>query len=294
MKQTYPLHNTTPFPNFLLDEVMPALTDTEWCLLCVVVRQTLGWKQGENARKERDWLTHRQLQLRTGRASEALCRALDSLVSQGLLEVSDDRGYPLNTAAARRRNAGRLFYCLGVAAKIPADGASSKGETRVSESGIRKAKTTKETQTKYSPYGGVPVPFGSRSKNSRVLEKSEPEVRRFLQAYRDGFRRHTLHGEPPVIDWGKDGKLVKQLLRVYPYDRLAGLLERFLSTDDEWTRKCGYSLYAFKASIGRLLVSESVRVSKLRAALNEPVRIHTPGWNRVREMLPNEETKEEA
>ena len=279
----------TPLPNDFIDRIMPTLKDTEWRLLCVIARQTLGWRQGERERKERDWLTHSQLQERTGRASEALCRALDSLVRKGLVEAYDDRGTRLDTSAARRRSTGRLFYRLGTAAIAPKEGASPKSEMHISESGIRKAKTTKETHTKYSPYGGEQMNPLSPANQNKNLEKPESDVHRLLRAYRDGFRRHTPHGEPPVIDWGKDGKLIKQLLRVYPYDRLLRLLEQFLSSDDEWCRKQGYSLYAFKASIGRLLVSEGKREQKLRAALKNPMVIHTPGWNRIGEMLPRDD-----
>lgn len=33
-----------PFPRVLVDEVMPDLTDTEWRVLTVIVRQTIGWQ----------------------------------------------------------------------------------------------------------------------------------------------------------------------------------------------------------------------------------------------------------
>ena len=200
----------TPLPNAFIDEVMPTLKDTEWRLLCVIVRQTLGWQDGENRRKERDWLTHRQLQSRTGRASEALSRAVDSLVTKGLIEVCDDWGDALKTAAARRRSAGRLFYRLGPAAQERTPDTPPKSEKPISESGIRKAKTTKETGTKKSPGGEERMNPRFKDSENTNLEKPEPEahqsdVHRFLRAYRDGFRRHTAHGEPPVIDWGKDG-----------------------------------------------------------------------------------------
>jgi len=55
-----------PFPSALLDEWLPRLKDTEWRLLCVVVRQTLGWKNGKG-RKRRDWMSQSQLMKRTGR-----------------------------------------------------------------------------------------------------------------------------------------------------------------------------------------------------------------------------------
>lgn len=101
----------TPFPNGLLDTRMPALRDTEWRVLCVVVRQTLGWKEGKG-RRRRDWLSHSQLKRRTGRAGEAVSRAVDNLVRQGLLEVRDEKGHLLLTKEKRRRSMGRLSYAL--------------------------------------------------------------------------------------------------------------------------------------------------------------------------------------
>ena len=108
---------TTPFPSHLLDEVMPTLTDTQWRLLCVIVRATLGW-QGEGAgeRKQQDWLTHGQLKVRTGRSSEAVCRSLDALVQQGLIEVRNEAGMLLSTPQQRRGCLGKLFFGLGAAA----------------------------------------------------------------------------------------------------------------------------------------------------------------------------------
>ena len=44
----------TAFPNVLLDQVMPSLRDTEWRLLCVIVRQTVGWNR-DGKPKARDY-----------------------------------------------------------------------------------------------------------------------------------------------------------------------------------------------------------------------------------------------
>jgi hypothetical protein len=167
----------------------------------------------------------------------------------------------------------------------------------VSQSGIRKTKTTKETRTKNSPKGEERKNTGSSTQENEQPEgkslprwqssshrsDDQPETHRFLRAYRQEFRRHTPNGEPPVINWGKDGKLVKQLLRLYPYQRLVELLERFFLSAGEWEHMQGYSLYVFKSSIGRLLVSEANAESKLRAAIQNPVTIHTPGWSRAAE-----------
>lgn len=284
MSSAFSLHRTTPFPNALLDQVMPSLTDTEWRLLCVVVRQTRGWRHGENGRKDRDWLTHSQLKLRTGRASEAISRAIDSLIRQRLIEVCDEQGYALPTAAARRRYAGRLYYRLG-AAVLEAESEMPESEVNISPNEIRKAKTTKETESKLLPDGNAEQVTGTgnqgiSAEKKRTSKGPESEVHRFLRLYRDKFRRRTMHEEPPVINWGKDSKLVKQLLRLYSFERLGELLEQFFSMEDEWLQRQGYSLYAFKTSLGRLLVTKMRADSSFRhSRLSSSTR--STGWNHV-------------
>ena len=44
-----PIPYLTPFAAFpcvLIDRLMPTLKDTEWRLICVIVRQTVGWGAG--------------------------------------------------------------------------------------------------------------------------------------------------------------------------------------------------------------------------------------------------------
>jgi hypothetical protein len=102
-----------PFPADLLDRAMPHLTDTEWRLLCVVVRQTLGWRDAATGgRKGRDWLTQSQLTRRTGRSGKPVSQAISGLVGRGLIRVLSDQGLPLLTAAERRRYQGRHWFQL--------------------------------------------------------------------------------------------------------------------------------------------------------------------------------------
>jgi hypothetical protein len=113
MKRTFKgLTYTTPFPNVLIDEVMPHLKDTSWRVLCVIVRQTLGWHDASGLRKERDWLTRSQLKARTGRNSEAIAQAIDTLVRQGYITAQNSEGVPLKTPQERRRNHGHIYYGL--------------------------------------------------------------------------------------------------------------------------------------------------------------------------------------
>lgn len=100
------LAGTTPFPNVLLDRVMPYLGDTEWRVLCVIVRQTFGWQ------KAADWLSHGQLKTKTGRESAAVSRAIDTLVKRGLILVQDGRDNRLHSSSERRRSRSRLVFAV--------------------------------------------------------------------------------------------------------------------------------------------------------------------------------------
>lgn len=101
-----PVSRFTPFPNLLLDRVMPYLSDTEFRVLAVIVRQTLGWQQ------EAKWLSHSLLKRSTGRESAAVSRAVDHLVKRGLITVCDQTGRKLHQAAERRRSQSKLSYSV--------------------------------------------------------------------------------------------------------------------------------------------------------------------------------------
>ncbi len=124
-----------PFPVGLIDGAMPHLTDTEWRVLCVVVRQTLGWSDPAGGRKRRDWLSHSQLRKRTGRSGGAVSLAVDALVRSGLVEATDALGCGLTTSGARRK-ARRVYYAL------------ARGwETRLRNSEATKEKRDKKLST---------------------------------------------------------------------------------------------------------------------------------------------------
>ncbi len=107
----------TPLPNPLVDTLLPTLKDTELRLLLVVLRQTWGWKEGSETggarTKRRDWISHTQLCRRTGRGSDAVSKAVDVLVSAGLIAVEDASGRPLASPEERRRFLGRLYFRPG-------------------------------------------------------------------------------------------------------------------------------------------------------------------------------------
>lgn len=255
--------------------MMPTLKDTEWRLVCVIVRQTLGWSAGQGRRKSQDWLTQKQIMRRTERNNGAISKAIAVLVRRGLIEVLDASGALLVTAQQRRRSYGRLYYRLA-ASTLPQHSPQSASLT--AETAVRKAQTTKARVTKYIPYGSasneglvsaaVLTPhevnatlmhgIASVETNPEVpLEAPNPDVRIFLGLYIRLFKHHTLRHDPPCIAWGKDGKLVRDLLKCYPLTRLESLLEQFFDSREEWLQKQGYSIGAFAATINTLLIRES-------------------------------------
>lgn len=116
MRKSIPEHPlavaTVPVPAVYFDELMPALTDAEWRVLCVVLRQILGWSDpaSPTLRKERDWITQSQFRWRTGKSRDSLSRAIASLVELGLIQVENESGESLRTASSRRLARQRLYY----------------------------------------------------------------------------------------------------------------------------------------------------------------------------------------
>lgn len=106
------IRGSTPFPNALIDQAMPLLSDTAWRILCIVVRQTNGWHDGPGRRRSADWLSHSQLKRRSGRQGAAVSRAIDALCKLRLIAVRDGSGRLLNSAPERRRSRTALFYSL--------------------------------------------------------------------------------------------------------------------------------------------------------------------------------------
>ena len=129
----------TAIPNILIDEVMPTLKDTEWRILCVIARQTLGWVEKGGGRKQRDWMSQSQLIAKTGRNSAALSAALNVLVRENLIECQAENGEPLLTPEQRRKHRGRVYFSLALE------------RLRPTKTELQKANRTKEREHKRNP-----------------------------------------------------------------------------------------------------------------------------------------------
>ena len=228
---------TTPFPNYLLDTIMPQLKGSEWLVLCVIVRQTCGWKQNGGSRKQTDWITHRQIKERSGLASASICGAIDALVRKSIISVRDVSDNELDTAA-RRRRAGKLLFrlpSLGPEATVP----------------FQKAKTTKESIDIY-PF----VDF----KNEKApavgiseIENLEPVRDDFaldavVQAYHEKFRQHDRKRSAPKIH-AKDLNRLGAIIDNMGQAQIIDLLNAFFASDYRFIVRQNHSLSAFTHTV---------------------------------------------
>lgn len=84
----------TMFNNYILDHIMPDLSPSGWKILCVAIRQTIGWvdEDTESGRKEADRISYSQFQTKTSLSSKTVARGIKENLSKGYLlrSVSPD------------------------------------------------------------------------------------------------------------------------------------------------------------------------------------------------------------
>ena len=117
MLENYPsklLPNTTQLPNYIVDELLPHLKNAEFKVLIVIVRQTIGWIEDAETgrRKDRDWISTRQMSIRSGMSERAINSAVQSLVDMHLIETWTEDGRLLETSQDRSQAGSRVYYRL--------------------------------------------------------------------------------------------------------------------------------------------------------------------------------------
>jgi hypothetical protein len=62
----------------------------------------------------------------------------------------------------------------------------------------------------------------------------------------------------PIIDGGKDGKILQKIVGDYGVEKTKQLITQFLEIDDEWIASTGRPIGVFKGQIQKLLVGKKV------------------------------------
>ncbi len=108
--------------------------------------------------------------------------------------------------------------------------------------------------------GGGSDLYTQNSKETLVINIAKPknpvspDVKSFIDFYFEKFKESF--EKLPVIDGGKDGKLIKSLLRVIPLNDLENLLVQFFDSEDPFILKSGYTIGAFKSQINKLRIGQ--------------------------------------
>lgn len=117
--------------------------------------------------------------------------------------------------------------------------------------------------------GNAPSPNPNPSpKNTTLSGKKTPDarVKKFFDYWGETFLQET--GQPYVFSFGKDGKLLKDLLAVHPLELLQETCRAFFK--DERCRLRGFAIGIFKLEINRLLSMKAM--NPLEQAKRELIR----------------------
>jgi uncharacterized protein YdaU (DUF1376 family) len=116
-----------------------------------------------------------------------------------------------------------------------------------------------------------------KEKNKHIAKAQKPpspDVKAFIDFYYRNFEETFL--SPPLIEGGKDGSIIKALLKEIPLTELEGLMLKFLDSSDLFIQKSGYTIGVFKSQINKLRIGEQAEVPKHLKGLDKV-------WHRIQE-----------
>lgn len=289
----------TAFPNGLLDAVMPLLRDTEWRVLCVVVRRTIHFRPGARAGGSA-WISRSQLLTATGRDSEAVSRAVDALVRRRLLCVRDEAGRPLESPQDRRAARGKQLMALhplllrsmnlGAPGEAEPTSTARKIEHGSRDAGTAKPNTIEEKATKnllnsrsrsrlWKTANDVFAPASNRpSPLSEQLSFADWNQDALLSEFFALFQaRHNYRFGHPASESSLSEAQAAQLRQRWGEEgakKIEELLDYFFTLDWHWLVTHGHSPGAFASSFNLLRLTYAKRVRShsptLRAAERPP------------------------
>jgi hypothetical protein len=83
--------------------------------------------------------------------------------------------------------------------------------------------------------------------------KEENPVKQFMKYFFDSFEK--VHGKKYVANFGKDGKIAKDLLKIIPLGEAKLLVDRFLTSKDTFIVNSGFTFGVFRSQINKLRVN---------------------------------------
>lgn len=172
------LRGTTPVPNEFFDKRMTLLSASAIRVYLKIVRNTHGWRDKSGNVKKRDWISHSQFG-NVGVSSRSVTKAVDELLSFGMIRVTDDYHNNLSDPT-KRKYAKRIFY-----APITSNTAeTAHNNAKTNKNKPQELRSTKEISLqKLSAVTGQN--HGRLTDGQRLSQIKEEEQRKQIQ--RDGW-----------------------------------------------------------------------------------------------------------
>lgn len=215
-------------------------------VLDVILRKTYGWQ------KKEDHISLSQFEAATGLKRSNVCQCLKILEGINIIY----RGSPKNHTTQSTKSYYHQIQLYGfqkdfekwhpVPKKLPSPQSHTRGSPK--------------NHTKGSPGNHT----YKRKETNKTKEKtlSNPEIKIFLDYYHQEFL--SRFGVPPIIQGGKEGKIIQGLLKKIPLDNLKTLLQKFFTSSDKFISQSGYTLGVFRSQIQKLQI-EKPKQAGLRA-----------------------------
>jgi len=196
------------------------ITGNQWKIIWVILLKTWAWH------KKKDRIPISQFQKETGLKRRHVSRAISDLVTRNIVTKNGDTF--ITTYAFQKDYTKWKLSPKMVIRSIP----SPKMVTRPSPKMVH----SKETIQKKS--------------NGRASKKDvDPRIKDFFNYWGETFLQET--GQPYTFSYGKEGRLVKDLLKVHSLETIQEVTRAFFK--DEQCKRRGLTIGIFFQEINRLL-----------------------------------------
>ena len=199
------------------------ISGNEWRVLWVILRKTYGWH------KKMDFISITQFQKETGLKRWHVSRALSNLIERQIVTKNGDShivSYGLQKDYTRWR-------------AVTKNGDKPKIVTKKVSKSSPKMVNTKAT---------------TKANNSRSKKETDPRVKEFFNYWEETFQKET--GQAYVFTFGKEGKLVKDLLQVHDSSTLQDGVKQFFRNEE--ARHRGFDIGTFKSMFNRIVAIKAV------------------------------------
>jgi phage replication O-like protein O len=201
------------------------ITGNQWKILWAILRKTYGWH------KKMDYISISQFERLTGLKRRHVSRTISDLVARNIV--------------------------------------TKNGDTFITNYAFQKDYTQWETITKRGDKKHTVTILGTRpspkmvhtkdiiqkKSNGRASKKDvDPRIKDFFDYWGESFSRET--GQPYTFSYGKDGRLVKDLLKVHSPEILREVTKSFFQ--DEQCKRRGLTIGILFQEINRLLGAKAM------------------------------------